>query len=215
MEVQTKAIAEYLGMFKAEHMNKHGNAKITKQEYIRTSPITKNQIISEIKTGKPVRQIFSEKFQSEHQPRDSKFVHNVKYVISKENAYGNRQKSADDVQNVINMLSKSHPFLKEIVQSAGKLPNVICHTDYQMKHLSSACKTSVISVDKTFNLGACFVTTVFQESKLKRKGKNTNPFILGPVYLHLGWCFSYIPKIFHSSGVCFRYWNIRYIIELY
>jgi hypothetical protein len=41
-------------MFKAEHMNKHGNAKITKQEYIRTSPITKNQIISEIKTGKPV-----------------------------------------------------------------------------------------------------------------------------------------------------------------
>jgi hypothetical protein len=54
-EVQTKAIAEYLGMFKAEHMNKHGNAKITKQEYIRTSPITKNQIISEIKTGKPVK----------------------------------------------------------------------------------------------------------------------------------------------------------------
>ena len=41
-EVQTKAIAEYLGMFKAEHMNKHGNAKITKQEYIRTSPIGYN-----------------------------------------------------------------------------------------------------------------------------------------------------------------------------
>jgi hypothetical protein len=99
------------------------------------------------------------------------------------------------------MLSKSHPFLKEIVQSAGKLPNVICYTDYQMKHFSSACKTSVISVNKTFNLGACFVTTVFQESKLKRKGKNTNPFILGPVYLHLGWCFSYIPKIFHCKGI--------------
>jgi hypothetical protein len=61
-EVQTKAIAEYLGMFKAEHMNKHGNAKITKQEYIRTSPITKNQIISEIKTGKPVRNFFLKNF---------------------------------------------------------------------------------------------------------------------------------------------------------
>ena len=64
------------------------------------------------------------------------------------------------------------------------LPNVICYTDYQMKHFSSDCKTSVIGVDRTFNLGACFVTTVFQESKLKRKGKNTNPIILGPVYLH-------------------------------
>ena len=135
-EVQNKAIAEYLGTFKAENMNKHGNAKITKQEYIRTSRITKNQIISEIKTGKPVRQLFSEQFQSEHQPRDSKFIHNVKYAINKENTYGNRQNSADDVQNVINinMLSKSHTFLKEIVQSAWKSPNVICYTDYQMKH---------------------------------------------------------------------------------
>ena len=61
-EVQNKAIAEYLGTFKAENMNKHGNAKITKQEYIRTSRITKNQIISEIKTGKPVRQIFLKNF---------------------------------------------------------------------------------------------------------------------------------------------------------
>ena len=127
--VQTKAIAEYLGTFKTENMNKHGNAKITKQEYIRTSPITKNQIISEIKTGKTVRQIFSEKFQSEHQPRDFKFVH-VKYTINKENASRNRQNSADDVQNVINMLLKS----QEIVQSAGKSPNVICYTDYQIKH---------------------------------------------------------------------------------
>ena len=34
-------------------MNKHGNAKITKQEYIRTSPITKicnNNCIPRIKT---------------------------------------------------------------------------------------------------------------------------------------------------------------------
>jgi hypothetical protein len=30
-EVQTKAIAEYLGTFKTYQMNKHGNAKITKQ----------------------------------------------------------------------------------------------------------------------------------------------------------------------------------------
>ena len=42
-----------------------------------------------------------------------------------------------------------------------------------------------VNVDRTFNLGACFVTTtVFQESKLKRKGKVTSPIIMGPIYLH-------------------------------
>jgi membrane-anchored protein YejM (alkaline phosphatase superfamily) len=41
---------------------------------------------------------------------------------------GNKQNIADDMQTVINMLSNSHLFLKEIVQCAGKPPNVICYT---------------------------------------------------------------------------------------
>ena len=100
-------------------------------------------------------------------------------------------------------MSKSHPFLKEIVQSAGKPPNVICYTDYQMKHFSSACKTSIIGVDWTFNLEVCFVTTtVFQESKLKPKGKNTNPIILGPVCLHWDGAFHTYQRLFtHLASV--------------
>jgi hypothetical protein len=96
---------------------------------------------------------------------------------------GDLRQSEILMHNVINMLSNSHPFLKEIVQCADKPPNVICYTDYQMKHFSSAWKTSIVGVDRTFNLGACFVTTtVFL--KLMRKVKTTNPIILGPVYLH-------------------------------
>ena len=72
---KNKAIAEYLGKYPADVQNRHGNAKITNQEYIRTSPVTKRQVRSEIETGKAVKQVFSDNFQSEHQPRDSKFVH--------------------------------------------------------------------------------------------------------------------------------------------
>ena len=56
---------------------------------------------------------------------------------------------------------------------------------FQIRHFASACRSSVIGVDRTFNLGAFLVTTtVFQENKLKRKGKSTSPIIMGPIYLH-------------------------------
>ena len=54
-----------------------------------------------------------------------------------------------------------------------------------------------ISQSTGFLLGACFVTTtVFQESKLKRKGKNTNPIILGPAYLHWDGAFHTYQRFF-------------------
>ena len=79
----------------------------------------------------------------------------------------------------------------------------MCYADNQLKHFSKACKTSVIGIDRTFNLGACYVTTtVFQEKKLRRKGKKTNPIILGPVYLHWDGLFcTYQRFLTHLSSV--------------
>ena len=117
--------------------------------------------------------------------------------MNKEINPGNKQNIADDMHNVINMLSNSHPFLKEIVQCADKLPSVICYTDYQMKHFSSACKTSIVGVDRTFNLGACFVrTTVFQEKKTEEKGQNYQSNYFGTCVSALGWCISHVPQFF-------------------
>ena len=127
-----------------------------------------NKIRSDLESGKTVKQTFSDNFQSlEHQPRDSKFVENMKYNLDKAQNPGNKQNAADDIINVINMISISHPFLKEIVQTNGKLPNLICYTENQLKHFSSALKTSVIGVDRTFNLGPCFVTTTVSEIETK------------------------------------------------
>ena len=155
-ECKNKAVAEYLGKFPIDTLNKHGNAKITNQEYIRTSPVTKHNVKSEIETGKSVKQIFSDNFNSEHQSRDSKYVENAKYMANKELNPGNKQNVADDMQSIINMNSAEHPFLKEIIQASGKAPNIICYTDFQIRHFASACRSSIIGVDRTFNLGACF-----------------------------------------------------------
>ena len=124
----------------------------------------KNKIRSHLESGKTVKQTFSDNFQSlEHQPHDSKFVENMKYNLDKAKNPGNKQNAADDIINVINMISTSHPFLKEIVQTNGKPPNLICYTENQLKHFSSALKTSVIGVDRTFNLRPCFITTTVSE----------------------------------------------------
>ena len=77
----------------------------------------------------------------------------MKYNLEKDQHPGNKHNTVDDVQNIINMISTSHPFLKEFMQTSGKPPNLICFSEHQLKHFSSAVKTSVICVDRTFNLG--------------------------------------------------------------
>ncbi len=84
----------------------------------------------------------------------------------------NRKNTADDVQTIMNMMN-DHPFIQEIVQIKGKPPMVILYTDDQMKDVTKFCltgNTSILGVDRTFNLGACYVTlTVFKNSYLLRR----------------------------------------------
>ena len=44
---------------------------------------------------------------------------------------------------------------------------------------------SVLGIDRTFNLGACYATTlVYQHNNLVRKGKDNAPIFLAAIYLH-------------------------------
>ena len=132
-----------------------------------------------------MKQIFKEQFDSDHPPRDSKMIQNIKDKITRENNPGHRQNSTDDIQAILNLTTVPNSFVREIVQTAGKPPNSICCTDNRLKHLKKTCKTSVICIDRTFNLGACFVTTaIFQDRNLRRKGKDVSPVLMGSLYLH-------------------------------
>ena len=61
-EVLSRAVAEYLGKFLIEEKSRHRNSKKTNQEYVRSSPATKNKIRSDLESGKTVKQTFSDIF---------------------------------------------------------------------------------------------------------------------------------------------------------
>jgi hypothetical protein len=127
----------------------------------------------------------------------------MKYKVNRENNPGNRQNNADDIQNILNMATDQNSFIKEIIQLAGKPPNIICYSDNQLKLFKKCMKKSVVGIDRTFNLGACYVTsTVFQDQDVIRKGKETPPILLGPFYLHWDGTFQTYKRCFtHLASV--------------
>ena len=80
--------------------------------------------------------------------------------------------------------------MQEDIQLKGKPPCIIAYTSDQLQDLKNFCSTdamhtSVIGVDRTFNLGAVYVTiTVFHNNNLIRKTSHAAPIMMGPVYLH-------------------------------
>ena len=116
-----------------------------------------------------------------------KVIENAKYNMKKkERPDGYAQNMADELHFILNNL-KSNSFVRSVVaNSNGKPPGIICFIDKQICLVKSAvCSGNMIGIDRTFNLGTCFVTTmVFQNNTVVRKGTNTSPIMLGPTYLH-------------------------------
>ena len=82
---------------------------------------------------------------------------------------------------------RGHPFIKEVLQAVNKPPNVILYTDEQMIDLSNVCRhqKTIIGIDRTFNLGACYVTLfVYKNLNIIRKCSGDHQIQLGPLYLH-------------------------------
>ena len=83
-----------------------------------------------------------------------------------------------------------HPFIQEVIQTKGKPPSVILYLEDNLRDVEQFCtptarNPSVLGIDRTFNLGACYATTlVYQHNNLIRKGKNNPPIFLAAIYLH-------------------------------
>jgi hypothetical protein len=101
----------------------------------------------------------------------------TKRKIPTEETKPTNQKSAnnsDDLQHLLSILG-DHPYMQEDIQLKGKPPCIIAYTSDQLQDLKNFCSTdamhtSVIAVDRTFNLGAVYVTiTVFHNNNLIRK----------------------------------------------
>ena len=195
-DCRDKAVVEYLGLF-PETQSVHGNNKKAGNEYVRTSETVKEKIATKVKQLGP-RNVYSDMIldadDSLEVPRNLKQVQNMKHRIACEKRTGrgeeHRKNTADGLQTVFNMIN-DHPFVQEVLGNKGKPPMVILYTEDQLNDVKNFCTSSsgtdksVLGIDRTFNVGPCYLTlTVFKQTNLLRSSTQSPPIMLGPTFLH-------------------------------
>jgi len=193
------AIVEYFG----QHVDgaAHGLCKKADSEpYVRTPVDTMEQIASLTTQHESVKAVYNHLTSAldvDAAPRNAAVVNNVKY----RQARAERQKNGtdhcrtfgDEFQAVFSMVQSDKasdaPFVRYVVGTGDRVPSVILYTERQIRELKAFCFSgtggSVLSFDKTFNLGAIYVTVaVYKNTALVRRRTNQHPLFIGPLYLH-------------------------------
>ena len=192
------AVFEYLGKYPL-YTIPHRNARTPGGEYVKTGDSVKKAIVASLTHHKVPRQIYTDLVLDDlkEAPRDLRQVQNIKYSHDKEKRETNRptddgfkihrKNNADDIQALFSKIH-DHPFIQLLIQGKNKPTAAILYTDEQMIDLRNVCQhqNSVLGVDRTFNLGACFVTLfVYKNRNIIRKGSDGgNPIQLVPLFLH-------------------------------
>jgi hypothetical protein len=188
-----KCVWEYQGARLGENAP-HGNSKHNARPYVRTRPETLQRIEKAAKHRNP-RDVYESmiKDDSVDAPRDLHQVRQVKLKARRTKPASQTAAAniADDVLDVISMLD-SHPFVRKVILGKTKQPLVALYTDDQVADLKRCCcrdgdgvVRSVLGVDRTFNLGPCYVTVVvFNNPSVVRNDTRTSPTFAGPMYLH-------------------------------
>lgn len=96
----------------------------------------------------------------------------------------------DEVLAAISMCQNGESNIRELFVTPKKprAPSIIIYSDEQLEDLKSNCtgsNGSVLGIDRTFNLGPCFVTTTtYKNRKVVKRETLQNPIFLGPTMLH-------------------------------
>ena len=97
---------------------------------------------------------------------------------------------ADDVVAVLGLLN-THQFIQKVFLPKGKSPTVALYTKQQLADTKQFCCSdrsttrSVLGVDRTFNLGPCFVTVVVYKCRaIVRNDTRMHPTSVGPMFLY-------------------------------
>ena len=205
------AVVEYIGKYN-ETIQPHGNSKVNEQAYTRTDPEVLNAVTEKVKYQKPsdVYTKMTEHDDSSIFPRDLKQCQNAKsrqITKLKETKKHNKSRKnvADEILNLIELIGENK-FVAEITHSRNnKPPTIICYTEKQLEDIRSFITnhSGVVGIDRTFNLGQCFVTlTVYKSHKVVRKTNGEPPIFIGPLMLHWDGQFTSYYKFFtHLRGV--------------
>jgi len=100
---------------------------------------------------------------------------------------------ADEIQTLMSRLtSAEEDFVRSLFVQLHRSPAVILYTDEQIQDLRTLCSKeclsslrSILSVDRTFNLSALFVTVMaYRNRKIIRKATQQPPIFIDPLMLH-------------------------------
>ena len=173
----------------------HGGARNTDGEYVRTKPCVLQGIREGLSQKRATpRDVYEELVignDSDSRPRDHKQVRNVAQQMTDTGCPHKGANVSDEIQLVLQSLHNKS-FVKHVAFRHGKLPVIVAYTDEQVRDLSRFCTRnapenmrSVLGIDRTFNLGPCFVTlSVYRNMAIIRKTSQQHPIFIGPVMFH-------------------------------
>ena len=189
------AVFEYKGKQPGANIP-HGNAR-SKEEFVRKNPKTFDKIQQKIKNNQQPREIFADLKHDDSLtcPRDFGVIRSKKNKDKKkeQRTITTTSNIADEILDVIGMINE-HPYVQTIVHNKDQVPSVICYTADQMtdlRHFLKNDKSEPLGIDRTFNLGSFYVTTiVYKNQRVVRKeaeqkpNNDVHPIFMGPVLLH-------------------------------
>ena len=179
----TTAVAEYLGTYPGQYP--HGNSKYNTQGYSRTSGSVLEAIGEQCNSAKPNHVFIHMNNNSSelHRPSNLKQVQNKKYNDTRKQRKNTMPSTvtgntlADNFQHINNILH-THPFVQHTFESKHHVPAVILYIPEQIQDIRRFCcsrpvgLTTVLGVDKTYNLGPLHVTPmVFKYLGLRSKNR--------------------------------------------
>lgn len=186
------ALIEYLGQ--SNPVAPHGNNTVSSEPYIRTPHATMELIKAQVKvqSGKVVYDQLVDKLDNDDAPRNSRVVNNKRYnensQTRKKLAKDYRLNFADEVLAICSSVANDD-FIRLVSLSSNRVPSIILYSDRQLSDIKAMCfdkhTGSVLSVDKTYNLGQLYVTvTVYRNLALQRAGTHDVPIFIGPLFIH-------------------------------
>ena len=97
---------------------------------------------------------------------------------------------ADHVQQ-LEESPDNHPFARRVLRGYQQIPSAILYTDRQIDDIRRFCcsasvaETTILGVDKTFNLGQLHVTiTAFKNLAILRRDTQEHPIFFVPMFVH-------------------------------
>lgn len=143
---------------------------VKRQEYIRTKAAVKAEIKRESENDTAQKGLPEMRLSNLDDPgagpRNSKQVRNARYLGKKDTRLDGMKLTnfADNVVIVEQRAKGGHDFVRRVITGPGNVPSVILYTDQQIADIkrfccsSSSAHSTVLSIDKTYNLGDMFVT---------------------------------------------------------